>query len=64
MLLCAAKLLNHVNLPSYGQMIRDAINKVLMDGKIRTKDLGGQASTQEFTFAVINNLKIPTTSHL
>lgn len=63
MMLCAAKLLNHVNLPAYGQMIRDAINKVLMDGKIRTKDLGGQSSTQEFTFAVINNLKIPEFSH-
>ncbi|KAK9881752.1 hypothetical protein WA026_017273 [Henosepilachna vigintioctopunctata] len=59
MMLCAAKLLNHVNLPLYGQMIRDAVNKVLSDGKVRTKDLGGQSSTQEYTFAVIANLKPP-----
>lgn len=59
MLLCSAKLLNHVNLPMYGQMIRNAINKVLMDGKVRTKDIGGQSSTQEFTYAVIHNLKLP-----
>ncbi|KAL3267984.1 hypothetical protein HHI36_007119 [Cryptolaemus montrouzieri] len=59
MMLCAAKLLNHVNLPQYGQMIRDAVNKVLLDGKVRTKDLGGQASTQEYTFAVIANCKQP-----
>lgn len=40
-------------------MIRNAINKVLEDGKIRTKDIGGQSSTQEFTYAVIHNLKLP-----
>lgn len=60
MLLCAAKLLRHVNLPQYGDMIRNAIEQVLLDGKVRTKDIGGQSSTQEFTYAVINNLKMPS----
>lgn len=59
MFLCAAKLLNHVNLPQYGQMIRNAVDQVLLDGKVRTKDLGGQASTQEYTHAVIASLKHP-----
>lgn len=59
MLLCSAKLLNHVNLASYGMMIRQAVDKVLNDGKVRTKDLGGQSSTQEFTYAVIANLVPP-----
>lgn len=57
MMLCSAKLLNHVNLPNYGQMIRNAIEKVLSDGKVKTKDIGGQATTQEFTYAVIANLQ-------
>nr|XP_022918269.1 isocitrate dehydrogenase [NAD] subunit beta, mitochondrial [Onthophagus taurus] len=57
MMLCAAKMLHHVNLPSYGTMIRNAIDKVLRDGKIRTKDIGGQSSTQDFTYAVIHNLQ-------
>jgi isocitrate dehydrogenase (NAD+) len=59
MLLCSAKLLRHVNLPVYGDMIRNAVDQVLKDGKVRTKDIGGQSSTQEFTYAIIHNLKIP-----
>lgn len=60
MMLCSAKLLAHVNLPTYSDMIRNAVNKVLSDGKVRTKDIGGQSNTQEFTYAVINNLKMPS----
>ncbi|XP_012255659.2 isocitrate dehydrogenase [NAD] subunit beta, mitochondrial [Athalia rosae] len=57
MLLCSVKLLNHVNLRSYAEQIRDAINRVLNDGKIRTKDLGGQSSSTDFTKAVIYSLR-------
>lgn len=57
MLLCSAKLLRHVNLHHYGDMIINAINRVLKAGKVRTKDLGGHNTTHEFTIAVINNLK-------
>ncbi|EEB16390.1 isocitrate dehydrogenase NAD subunit beta, putative [Pediculus humanus corporis] len=56
MLLCAAKMLNHVNLPQYANMIRKALTKVLVDGKVKTKDMGGQATTNEFVCAIINNL--------
>ncbi|XP_060528200.1 isocitrate dehydrogenase [NAD] subunit beta, mitochondrial isoform X2 [Cylas formicarius] len=59
MLLCASKLLRHVNLPFYSEMIRNAVEKVLQDGKVRTKDIGGQSSTQEFTYAVIGSLELP-----
>lgn len=59
MLLCASKLLRHVNLNYYSDMVRNAVEKVLQDGKVRTKDIGGQNSTQEFTYAVINNLQLP-----
>ncbi|XP_012287867.1 isocitrate dehydrogenase [NAD] subunit beta, mitochondrial [Orussus abietinus] len=57
MLLCGVKLLNHVNLGKYAERIRDALNRVLNDGKVRTKDLGGQSSTTEFTAAVISCLR-------
>ncbi|KAJ0170816.1 hypothetical protein K1T71_013588 [Dendrolimus kikuchii] len=56
MLLCSANLLAHVNLHNYSKMIKNAINKVLKDGKVRTKDLGGQSTTKDFTFAVIHSL--------
>ncbi|XP_060806980.1 isocitrate dehydrogenase [NAD] subunit beta, mitochondrial isoform X2 [Amyelois transitella] len=57
MLLCSANLLSHVNLHSYSKMIKNAINKVLSDGKVRTKDLGGQSTTKDFTNAVIHCLQ-------
>lgn len=57
MLLCSAKMLSHVNLQYYNDMIRNAVNRVLKAGKVRTKDLGGQATTNEYTYAIINNLR-------
>lgn len=57
MLLCAVKLLRHVNLKRYAEQIKDALNRVLNDGKVLTKDLGGQSSTTEFTTAVIHCLR-------
>lgn len=57
MLLCGAKLLRHINLQTYSDMITNAINKVLIEGKFRTKDLGGQSTTTDFTYAVIDHLK-------
>lgn len=57
MLLCASKMLRHINLLHYSQQIYSAINNVLKAGKVRTKDLGGNATTNEFTTAVIMNLK-------
>ncbi|XP_046736476.1 isocitrate dehydrogenase [NAD] subunit beta, mitochondrial [Diprion similis] len=57
MLLCSVKLLNHVNLRTYAEQIKDAINRVLNDGKVRTKDLGGQSSSTDFTKAIIYSLR-------
>lgn len=56
MLLCAAKMLWHVNLGSYAQRLTDAIEKVISSGKAKTRDLGGYTSTTDFTRCVINNL--------
>lgn len=57
MILCGVKLLKHVNLRRYGEQIREALNRVLNDGKVLTKDLGGQSSTTAFTAAVISSLR-------
>lgn len=57
MLLCAAKMLRHVNLPYYADMIRNAVSNVLQSGKVKTKDIGGQSTTNDFTLAVIANLR-------
>ncbi|KDR17889.1 isocitrate dehydrogenase [NAD] subunit beta, mitochondrial isoform X3 [Zootermopsis nevadensis] len=57
MLLCSAKMLSHVNLLYYCDMIRNAVNRVLKAGKVRTKDLGGQSTTNEYTYAIINSLR-------
>lgn len=49
-------MLRHVNLSHYSEQITTAVARVLKAGKIRTKDLGGQSTTNEFTTAVIHNL--------
>ncbi len=56
MLLSAAKMLEHVGLPKKGAHIKSAVDKVLREGKVRTKDLGGYATTSQFTQAVVNAL--------
>jgi len=57
MMLCAVDMLNHVNLQYHAKMIYNAVTKVVKTGKVLTKDFGGQSSTTDFTYAVINNLQ-------
>lgn len=56
MLLCASNLLKHVNLHDHARLVQNAVETVLANGKIKTRDLGGYASTTDFTRAVIANL--------
>ncbi|KAF0293731.1 putative isocitrate dehydrogenase [NAD] subunit beta, mitochondrial [Amphibalanus amphitrite] len=56
MLLCAANMLNHMNLQFHGDMIREAVEKVIRKGKANTKDIGGQHTTSDFMNAVIHSL--------
>ena len=39
MLLCAANFLEYAGLGSHGDRIRGAVQRVLKDGRVRTKDL-------------------------
>lgn len=55
MILCLANLLHHLHLQDYSITLRHAIEKVIKEGKVRTRDVGGYASTRDFTFAVIDH---------
>ncbi len=51
-MLAAAMMLDHIGELDRAQRMRDAIEQVIVRDKIRTRDLGGNASTQEFGDAV------------
>ena len=51
-MLAAAMMLDHIGELDRAQRIRDAIEHVIVRDKVRTRDLGGTASTQEFGDAV------------
>ncbi|KAF5833312.1 isocitrate dehydrogenase, NAD-dependent [Dunaliella salina] len=50
-------MLRHKGLSKEADNIQQAILKVIADGKYRTKDLGGEATTSDFTKAVIGSLQ-------
>ncbi|CAG0891332.1 unnamed protein product [Darwinula stevensoni] len=56
MFLAATHMLAHVHLDYHAMIIQRAVEKVIKLGKVRTRDLGGYASTRDFTAAVINQL--------
>ena len=52
LLLSALMMLEHIGEPDAAARIRAALFRTLADGRIRTRDLGGTASTSEFADAV------------
>ena len=52
----ACMMLDHMDKKDISDKIRNAVSKVLSNGKVLTKDLGGNATTSEFTNEIINNL--------
>jgi isocitrate dehydrogenase (NAD+) len=55
-LLAAAMMLDHVGRNDLAQRMRTAIDQTLNQDRVRTRDLGGTASTQEFTQAIVRRL--------
>ena len=49
-------MLNHMGKYSVALKISNAILKTLADGNVLTRDLGGEATTKEFSEAIIKNL--------
>lgn len=53
LLLSSAMMLRHLQFPSFSDRLETAVERVILEGKFRTKDLGGHSSTQEVVDAVI-----------
>jgi isocitrate dehydrogenase (NAD+) len=58
-MLAAAMMLDHVQLPGLATRLRKAIDDTLNIDKVRTGDLGGGANTQAFTQALVRRIGIP-----
>ncbi len=56
-MLAAAMMLEHAGMKDKRTQLENAIDAVLNEDNIRTGDLGGKASTKEFTAAVIKRLQ-------
>jgi len=58
MLLATANLLRHMCLHRYADIITKAVHNVIKSGRVRTRDLGGYASSSEFTHAIIQSMEV------
>jgi isocitrate dehydrogenase (NAD+) len=56
LLLAAAMMLDHCHLPHMATRLRTAIDKTVNVDKVRTGDLGGHASTADFTRALVQRI--------
>jgi len=56
LLLAACMMLDHVGKTAVADKIRRAVDRTLRDDGMRTRDLGGKATTRDFTQAVIARL--------
>ena len=57
LLLASAMMLEHVGRQDLARRLREAIDRTLNEDKVRTRDLGGSASTEQFAQAIIGRLK-------
>jgi isocitrate dehydrogenase (NAD+) len=57
LLLSALMMLDHIGERDQATRIRAALDRVLVEGQVRTRDLGGTATTTEFTEAVCSHLQ-------
>lgn len=58
MILSSCLMLEHIGLSQYAEKISKALREVYTDTNIRTFDLGGTATTKEFTYEVIKRIRI------
>jgi isocitrate dehydrogenase (NAD+) len=56
LMLAAAMMLEHCKLPELALRLRKALTETLNTDKVRTGDLGGRASTAEFTRALVGRI--------
>lgn len=58
MILSGSMLLRHLGLDDHANRISKAVYDVIGEGKTRTRDMGGQATTHEFTRAVLDKMEV------
>jgi len=56
LLLAAGLMLDHVKLPDLGDTLRRAVRQTVVEDRVRTRDLGGDASTGDITAAIIRRI--------
>ena len=56
MILSATMMLRHLGLYYHANQIAASVYRVIAAGKVRTPDMGGSSTTQQFTQAVLDNL--------
>jgi isocitrate dehydrogenase (NAD+) len=56
LMLAAALMLDHLHMNEPAMRLRQAIRATIADGDRLTRDLGGEASTDDYTDAVIERL--------
>lgn len=56
LLICAINMLKHIGETEKAENIENALYKVIAEGKVLTGDLGGNATTTEYTDEIIKNL--------
>ncbi|KAF3394704.1 Isocitrate dehydrogenase [NAD] subunit 1 [Penicillium rolfsii] len=57
LILSGSMLLRHLGLDDHANRISKAVYDVIGEGKTRTRDMGGQATTHEFTRAVLDKME-------
>ena len=60
LLSAAAMMLDHIGRNDLGNILRQAIQDVLIEDRVRTRDLGGQATIQEVTQALLARVSAQT----
>jgi isocitrate dehydrogenase (NAD+) len=58
LMLAAALMLDHCKLHSLAARLRAAIDQTLNSDQVRTRDLGGTASTRDFTTALVGRIRM------
>ncbi|KAF2263617.1 hypothetical protein CC78DRAFT_465307 [Lojkania enalia] len=57
LILSASMLLRHIGLDDHANRISQSVYRVIKEGKTRTRDMGGNSTTHEFTRAILNEME-------
>ncbi|KAI6712866.1 hypothetical protein PZA11_000743 [Diplocarpon coronariae] len=58
MILSGSMLLRHLGLDEHANRISKAVYDVIADGQVRTRDMGGESSTHQFTRAILDKMEL------